>query len=283
VSSLINTSYAPVRLQDSNLHPLKLKLARAVDGWTARHLTHTIHAVSEGVARVNAADLRIPREKIIVVERGREPLEPSRSASRESVRASLGISRDAVLLLAVGRVEFQKAHIDLVEAVDLLRRHPRFGHTQAMIAGRSGNASALVAEAIEKRDLAKSVRLLGHRDDIADLFLAADVFVLPSRYEGTAGAALEAMAAGVPIVAADVAGLEGVLQHRRNSLLTPIGDNEALATAVETIMSDDALCGRLVATAHSDFEERFTLARCADRMCQMYLQVCDSDESPHCT
>jgi glycosyltransferase involved in cell wall biosynthesis len=279
VSSLINTSYAPERLQDSNVHPLKLKLARAVDGWTARHLTHTIHAVSEGVARANAADLRIPRAKIIVVERGRKPLEASSAASRESVRASLGISRDALLLLAVGRVEFQKSHVDLVESIDLLRRHSRFADAQAVIAGRSGNASALVAEAIEKRDLAKSVRVLGHRDDIADLLLAADVFVLPSRYEGTAGAALEAMAAGVPIVTADVAGLEGVLQDQRNALLTPIGDAAALATAVETIMSDDALRDRLVATAHSDFEERFTLARCADRMRLMYLQVCDSDAS----
>ena len=87
------------------------------------------------------------------------------------------------------------------------------------------------------------------------------------------------MAAGVPIVTADVAGLEGVLQDQRNALLTPIGDAAALATAVETIMSDDALRDRLVATAHSDFEERFTLARCADRMRLMYLQVCDSDAS----
>lgn len=275
ISSLINTSYAAERLHDSRLSPFKIRLARAADGWTARHLTHALHAVSDGVARANADHLRLPLEKIIVVERGRNPLEPSATATRESVRTALGIQHDVPLLLAVGRVEFQKAHIDLVRAVGRLRRAPGFERAEALVAGREGNASTDVEHERRRLGLENAVHLLGHRDDVADLLLASDVFVLPSKYEGTAGAAIEAMASSVPIVASRVAGLEGVLESHRNALLTPVGDVGALVDAVRVVFDNSSIRKALVACAQRDFTDRFTLARCADRMNEMYVAVCN--------
>ena len=92
---------------------------------------------------------------------------------------------------------------------------------------------------------APDVRWLGHRDDVADLLAAADVVVLPSRWEARSLTAQQALLAGRPLVASAVGGLPALLGN--GALLVPPGDPEALAAAVRSLLDDPAAAAELVA------------------------------------
>jgi glycosyltransferase involved in cell wall biosynthesis len=208
-----------------------------------------------------------------VVERGRDPEALGRRTPgrREAARSALGAGADELVLLGVGRQEHQKGHVYLVEALHHLREsHPR---AVVYLAGRAGNASAELDAAIDRRGLADRVRRLGHRGDVAELLVAADVFVMPSLYEGTAGAALEAMALEVPIVASDLAGTRGLLVHEDNALLVPIGEDVLLARAIGAALDDPAAAEARTSRGRAAFEARFTLERSAAAMVALYEDV----------
>jgi glycosyltransferase involved in cell wall biosynthesis len=93
------------------------------------------------------------------------------------------------------------------------------------------------------------------------LLAAADLFVLSSHAEGAAGAVIEAMAAGTPIVATRLEGLCGVVEHDRTALVCEVGDVSALASGMRRVLSDSALAQRLAAAARHEYLGRFTVDR----------------------
>jgi glycosyltransferase involved in cell wall biosynthesis len=276
ISSLVNTPYAPERLTDPNVVAWKLAVVREIDSATGRLFTRRFHAVTTGVARDAARTLRLRPERITVVERGRDPdalgrRDPER---RQRVRSSLELADDDRLVLAVGREEFQKGHAHLVEAARILAAsRPEL---TVAIAGRRGNATSAIDAAVAADGLADVVRRLGHRDDVADLLAAADVFAMPSLYEGTAGAAIEAMALDAPIVSTRLDGTVGVLEDGRNARLVPVADDAALARAIAEVLDDPDAASARAAAGRADFEERFTLERSATRMAELYHEVAGS-------
>jgi glycosyltransferase involved in cell wall biosynthesis len=273
LSSLVNTPYDRARRFDPNVRPVKLQAARALDAATAHLLTAHFHAVSEGVARHAVRTLGIPRRRITVVERGRDPGELGRRTPgrRQAARAALGLADDDELVLTAGRQEYQKGHVHLAEALALLaRRRPRL---RVAIAGREGNATAALQAAIDRTGTADRVMVLGYRDDVADLLCAADLFVLPSIYEGTAGAVLEAWALETPVVASRVTGLEGIVRDRHDAWLVEPRCPAALATAIDRLLGDATLARRLAAAGYDTFVSRFGLDRSAARMADLYRRV----------
>ena len=102
--------------------------------------------------------------------------------------------------------------------------------------------------------LAGRVHFLGQRDDIPDLLAALDIFVLPSHSEGVSLALLEAMAAGLPVIATAVGGLPEVVTDGVNGLLIPPQDPEALAQALARLLDDPALAKKLGENARQHVE-----------------------------
>lgn len=278
VSSLVNTPYERARLDDPRIRPWRLRTLQVVDAVTARGVDR-MHAVTEGVAAANARALRIEPQSITVVERGRDwsGFGEASPARRERVRAALGVAPFEFLVLAVGRHEFQKGHLHLVAAIARLRA---LGvPARLVIAGREGNASAVLRAGIDEHRMRHFVTLLGQRDDVADLLSAADVFALPSEYEGTAGAALEAMYMQSPVVATRLVGLEGILIDEVNSLLVERGDADAFAQALNAVYTDPAAARRRAGEARRLIDARFTLDRSADAMIELYRSL--TPRSPH--
>jgi glycosyltransferase involved in cell wall biosynthesis len=136
------------------------------------------------------------------------------------------------------------------------------------IAGQGPARPALEKLARELR-LEDRVRFLGQRSDVADLLSACDVFILPSRHEGLGVAALEAMAAGRPIVATRVGGLAEAVVHERTGLLVPPEDPAALATALARLLRDPALRARLGAEGPARIAEGFR----ADDLVEAYERL----------
>ena len=274
VSSLVNVPRSRSRPDDGGPPGWKVAIADFFDAMTGRILVDRFHAVTPGVARSHLRRFGLRSVSVSVVERGRPPevLGTRTPERRARVRASLGIPADSPLIIAAGRLERQKAHVDLIRAMSaVVAEHPE---AVLLIAGREGNASdAARAELAAHPALAEHVRLLGHRNDVPDLLAAADVMALPSRFEGTAGIALEAMALATPIVSTRLEGMDGILVHDRNALICEVADTDAMAASINQLLADPELGGRLAAAGRADFLDRFTLDRSADRMLAMYRET----------
>lgn len=219
-------------------------------------------AVSE-YARTAVAELfGLPREGIGRIYNGVEVDERHGAATwdRDAQRSRLGIERDEFVVLSVGRLTAQKAHADLVAAVsEIASRYPG---VRLLIAG-DGPERQRLEEAIEAHALGDRVRLLGHVAEPARLLRVADAFVLPSRYEGTPFALLEAMASGLPVVAASFGGAREIIEHGRDGLVVPVGDTEALGAAIASLV-DDPGSRTTMATAARTKVRRFSKAAMID-------------------
>jgi glycosyltransferase involved in cell wall biosynthesis len=168
----------------------------------------------------------------------------------------------------VGRQEPQKGLDLLLRAVPALREtHP---DVQVVVAGREGRSTAELTSIIDELGLAGSVRLLGHRDDVAELFCAADVFVLPSRREGIPGVVQEAMALEVPVVASDIAPVREALgEPPLGSLFRP-DDVSGLVAAVSEVIDAPAAARERAARARQRFVTEYDVVGVAERLVAFY-------------
>lgn len=282
LSSLVNQSYTAERRADPHLSRSALGTVRAVDRWTARHLTSHFHAITHAVKGWAVEALAVPPGRITVVERGRDPRrlgEPG-PARRAAARERLQLPADAEVLLAVGRQEFQKGHRFLLEAMPtVLATHPS---ALLLVAGRQGAETASLQAMVERSArLRASVRFLGHRDDLPEVLAASDLFVFPSLWEGLGGAVLEAMALGVPIVTSDLEPLREVVEDGRCASLVPTGSPPALAEAIGSLLDDPDRARRLGERGREIFLRRFTLERSTERMVELFMRVAEGPDTRH--
>jgi glycosyltransferase involved in cell wall biosynthesis len=241
ISRLCNTDYDKIRLRDPRHRALRFRIAQFLDAWTARYLTDHLCAVSHAVKTAAIRDLRVAPERITVNREGRDPVRLSQpNAQPKTVaRAGLGLVKDQKVLINVGRRDFQKGQSYLLEAVaKLVAKHPRL---VLLVAGRSGDVSDDLDRLCDRLGLKDHVHFLGHREDVPDLLAAADVFVLPSFYEGLPGAVVEAMALGLPIVASDIEPVREIVQEDRNAILVRPASAGELASAIERILEDQSM------------------------------------------
>lgn len=188
--------------------------------------------------------------------------------SRAQVRAALAIAQDAPVLLTVARLFEQKGHAVLLRALAQLDRP----EVVALWAGE-GELAAPLARAVDETGLAGRVRLLGRRDDVPDLLAAADLFVLPSLFEGHPLSVLEAMHAGTPVVATDVAGTREALADGVEGRLVAPNDPGALAAALAEALDRPAPVRRQAQAARRRAERDFSAERMARETAAVYARV----------
>lgn len=272
VTSLVNMPYEPARLSnDPHVDRKRLALARGLEIVTGRLFADHFHAITEAVKTSAVERLWIPARKISVVYRGRDAHRLGRRSPERRARArrELGIADDAFVVLNVARQEFQKGQRHLLEAFASVRaNHPS---ALLLIAGRSGNATASLQEAASA--LGDGVRFLGHRDDVPEVMAAADVFALPSLWEGLGGVLIEAMALEVAIVSSDLAPTREVLDQGARGLLVPPGDQAALAQALTRLIADVPLRQELIREGRRAFELHFTLQASAERLLSVFQRT----------
>jgi glycosyltransferase involved in cell wall biosynthesis len=157
-------------------------------------------------------------------------------------------------LIAVGRLKAPKDFLTLVRACSSLSG----GSFEALIVGEGPDRPEVEAE-IRKLELEGTVRLTGERFDVPELLTDSDVFVLSSRSEGLPVAVLEAMAAGIPVVASNVGGVAELVVDGETGILVPPGDVEALGAALRRLVVDPELRRRLGAAGRARAEARFDL------------------------
>jgi glycosyltransferase involved in cell wall biosynthesis len=181
-------------------------------------------------------------------------------ADAAAARAAVGLDPARPVIGAVGRLEARKGHDDLLRAVARLGGRPGAPPPQVALVGDGPERETLRALAGEL-GIAGAVRFAGTVPDVRPWLAAMDVFVLPSREEGSSNAALEAMASGRAVIATGVGGTAELIEDGRTGLLVPPRDAEALATALATVLDAPVYAAALGAAARAVVEERYGVAR----------------------
>jgi glycosyltransferase involved in cell wall biosynthesis len=168
-------------------------------------------------------------------------------------------------IVTVGRLKAPKDPLTLVRALASLGAAP----FEAVIVGDGPDRPSVEAE-LERLGLGPVARLVGERDDVLELLGGADIFVLSSRSEGLPLSILEAMSAGLPVVASRVGGVPELVLDGETGLLVPPGEPSSLAAAIERLLVDPALRNRLGAAGRARVEEYFDLDRCRSAHVELY-------------
>jgi glycosyltransferase involved in cell wall biosynthesis len=269
VSSLVNVAYGADQAATPGLRRWKVRGAQLVDAVTASRVVR-FHANATHVAEVMARRLWVPRGRMEVIPRGRDPAVLGRRdpARRARVRTALGVGDGTSLLLSVARHEHQKGLDVLLAAMPRVLAQAQ--GTRLMVAGRDGNQTPRLRADAARLGLDGAAAFLGAREDVADLLCAADLVVIPSRWEGLSNVLIEAMAMEAPVVASDLPTLHDAVSDGDTARLVPPGDPERLASAILAALADPAGAAARADRAHQRFLARFTIDRVVDQMGAFY-------------
>ena len=194
-------------------------------------------------------------------------------APREETRRALGFGAGDFVVGTLACLKPQKAPLDFVEAARIARaRDPRL---RFFIAG-DGPLRDAVERKIREASLGDAIRLLGWRRDVADLLHAMDAFLLTSRFEGLPRAVLQAMAAGVPVVATAVDGTPDVVRDGETGFLVPPGRPEAAAEALLAVAADPEAARRRAERASAVLDEEFDVRAMVRGVEAVYAEALDS-------
>jgi glycosyltransferase involved in cell wall biosynthesis len=233
--------------------------------WLINHnLANILVTVSERT-RQNALQEGIRADHVVVIQNGIAPVSVE-GVNRLDVRKEAGVGENDLFLLSVGRLVHQKAHEILVAAMPSVLK--QFPHTKVGICGDGFLRPQLDAQ-IKSLGLEKSVMLLGRFDHVTKFLAAADIFILPSRWEGLPIALLEAMSVGLPVIATRVEGVDEVVADREHGLLVPVEDVAALSDAILQLLQDPQARRKMGMAAKQRLLEAYSI----DHMGEKYLSL----------
>jgi glycosyltransferase involved in cell wall biosynthesis len=221
-------------------------------------------AVSHDVAACLVRRLHWPAGKIDVIHNG-VPVDRFREPADAQLRAELA-PEGAPLIVSAGRLTDQKG-MDVLVAAAALIPEARFA-----VAGEGPERAGLEAAA-HALGVGDRIRFLGRRGDVPRLLATSDAFALPSRWEGSSLAVLEAMAAGTPVVSTAIGGTTELVVDGDSGLLVPPGDPHALASALRAVIADPALASKLGSAGRERVLACFTSARTAERVTAVYASL----------
>jgi glycosyltransferase involved in cell wall biosynthesis len=225
----------------------KMRCYNQLDRWSlraARHIMTVCQAFAEELAAKG-----LQRHRITVRHNSVTPFPSVDSQAVRQLRESLAGS-DTSVLLSVGRLSIEKGHVDLVRALGQLRRQWPDDSIQLAIVGEGPERPRILAASIEE-GIADRVTLTGLKSDVRPYYAIADLVVIPSHSEGSPNSLLEAMAAGVPVVATRVGGIPEIVTDQETALLVNRHDIGALAVAIHRLLEDSQTRRRLADRARA--------------------------------
>ncbi len=248
----------------------KMLIYNRLDRWSLPKADRVV-TVCEAFAK-GLVNMGVPRERIHVQHNSIRPEPALNSDEIHLLQTKLGLNKDEQMVLAVGRLSKEKAQIDLIRAFkELTERHPDI-NARLVIVG-DGPERRLPAEVVASLSLGERVIFAGQVNNVGAYYAAANVLVNPSHSEGSPYVLLEAMAAGLPIVATAVGGVPEMVEHNETALLVPANDPEAMANAIARILNDEHLAQRLAANASALGSFRFSPETHARSLVKLYQAV----------
>jgi glycosyltransferase involved in cell wall biosynthesis len=240
--------------------PLPRRAASLAMEWSAGKVTDLFMTVSEEEAG-DARRLRIGRNPI-AIGNGRDPavFHPD-PAARAAVRAALGVPEDRVAVVIVSRLVRHKGHPELLAAMAAVPEAELWVVGDRLPSDHGEDLEPIFAAS----GLGSRLRRLGYREDTAAVLAAADIFALPSHFEGLPMSVIEAMLTGLPVVATAIRGPREQVVDGETGFLVPPRTVEPLAVALRRLVADRALRAAMGAAGLARARARFDEARIIGR------------------
>ncbi len=191
----------------------------------------------------------------------------STAIQRDFMRESLGLSSTEFAWVKVANLAEYKGHVDLLKAFAKIVNNYS---ARLFLVGRDLGAQQSIEDIVAKYCLEGKVVFLGNRNDVPQILAAMDGYVMASHSEGFSNAILEAMAAGLPIVATNVGGNAEALQNGDLGILVKSHDPEALGTAMQDVMQNKTLRKNLAEAAKVAAFEKYSVDAMVDSYSKLY-------------
>ena len=196
-------------------------------------------------------------------------------APKHELRESLSIHPHALLFIIVANLIPYKGHMDLLNAMALIKSQLPISWNLLCVGADSGILNQLIAEA-KRLGISEHVHFLGKRLDTPQLLGASDIGILCSHEEGFSNAILESMAAGLPMVVTNVGGNAEAVDDMHTGLVTPPQDPQSLADALLSMALAPELRAQFGEAGRKRVQEYFTLQQCAQKYAKFYTALADT-------
>lgn len=258
---------------------LKMRAYNQLNRWSLPAAERVITVCGPFAERLTREGVR--RELISVRHNSVVAPPPVNEDERRALRERLGADVDTRLVLAVGRLSREKGHADLVRSFAAARELRRELNVILVIVGEGPERVRVETEARAAGVLERIV-FAGHTSNVRPYYAAADVLALPSHSEGSPNVLLEAMAAGLPVVATAVGGVPEIAKDGESALLVPAHDTKAFAAALGRVLTDEALADGLGRAAAARAVSEFSPESYARGLVEIYRGLL-SEKSPRAT
>lgn len=258
VTTLHNEQYTVQRL-----HRVKMWIEKIfVNLFVAR-------IIAVGQAVLDAHQPRFPAKPMTIVTNVSKFVPQISDSQKKRIREKLVQEPSFTILIAVGRVTPQKAYPDLLAAFSQVYKH--FPDTVLLIVGRGDDEKA-VRELIADMQLSRNVFMLGFRNDVPELLAASDLYINSSHWEGLPLILLEAMSAGLPVIATRVGDIPKVVIEG-TGLLVPPNDPDQLAQAIISMLNDREKMKEIGEAARSHVIANYSPQQWANHLLQIYSEA----------
>lgn len=202
----------------------------------------------------------IPNEKIELIYNAVNTNSQNLPRNVDQLRRQYSIPQNSIICIAVGRLVAIKGFDVLIQTAQIVGKSSENVHF--LIVG-DGECKEELSDQVKTLGVSKSVTFAGYQDHetVLSYVKSSDIFIMPSRYEGTPIALLEAGSLGIPVIASNVGGIPELVQDQIHALLVPSDDPQSIAQAVLRIINDRKLAETLSTNAVERIKEKFNMDR----------------------
>ena len=191
----------------------------------------------------------------------------SRMPDKPEILTKLELDPGLPTVGTISRLTKQKGQIYLIKSVEQLSK---LGVRLNLIIAGDGPDYKFLSDYISEHGLGRNIKLLGFVPDITHILKAIDIFVYPSLWEGFGVAIIEAQAAGIPVIASGVDGIEEIITHEKNGFLVPPGSSSEISLQIRKLLKSPELSSKISLEAIQTVKEKFSMDRFIDSHLRLY-------------
>lgn len=250
--------------------PDKVRIKRVIFNKIFQPFTNLCTGVSAFSKESLVQFEKIPASKIDLIYNGVDLKKFPIKYDKNLIREKLGFNKNDTLVGIIARLDPIKDHTTLIDAVSLLKKESV--RLKLIIVG-DGPEKSLLMDKINLLDLKNEIVFMGTRNDVPEILMALDIFVLPSIMEAMSVTLLEAMSASLPVAATGVGGNKELITDNISGKLVPVGNAQSLAAAIKSLLTNPEFARKLGAEARKSVEKNFSFNKMIENYKNAYLKV----------